>query len=220
MSGVDTSDSDDEDSEDESPKKKRRKEMATSGDDLGENFVLDEEDQKTGWVDEVLARREEDGSTESGSEAGSDSEDEQESEDEENGDELSGVIPGEEQDWEQSDDETIHVGELTEGLKDDEAKIDKGNIITTSKEPEEVLLKGSSEAVVHGKKSTKSPIDSALAVESKDLPYVIEAPQSLDEFRKVVDGRSDMELVLAIQRIRACNAISLAAENRKKMQVR
>lgn len=74
--------------------------MVILGDDFGENFVLDEEDQKIGWVDEVLVWREEDGSIESGLEVGSDSEDEQEFEDEENGDELSGVIFGEEQDWE------------------------------------------------------------------------------------------------------------------------
>lgn len=53
-----------------------------------------------------------------------------------------------------------------------------------------------------------------------ELPYVIDAPQTLELFRAIVDGRSDAELALGIERIRACNSVKLAAENRRKMQVR
>jgi nucleolar protein 14 len=60
-----------------------------------------------------------------------------------------------------------------------------------------------------GKKSAK-----------KELPFVIDAPQTLELFRAIVDGRSDAELALAVERIRACNSVNLAAENRRKMQVR
>lgn len=52
-----------------------------------------------------------------------------------------------------------------------------------------------------------------------DLPYTIEAPKSLDELHSLLENRSDDEIVEAIRRIRAFNAIKIAAENRKKMQV-
>jgi hypothetical protein len=51
------------------------------------------------------------------------------------------------------------------------------------------------------------------------LPFVLEAPQTLPEFQKLVDHRSVEDLATAIQRIRKCNAISLAAENQRNMQV-
>jgi hypothetical protein len=41
----------------------------------------------------------------------------------------------------------------------------------------------------------------------------------LPEFQKLVDHRSVEDLATAIQRIRKCNAISLAAENQRNMQV-
>jgi nucleolar protein 14 len=41
----------------------------------------------------------------------------------------------------------------------------------------------------------------------------------LPEFQKLVDHRSVEDLATAIQRIQKCNAISLAADNRRKMQV-
>uniref|UniRef100_A0A2N9EUF7 Nucleolar protein 14 n=1 Tax=Fagus sylvatica TaxID=28930 RepID=A0A2N9EUF7_FAGSY len=44
-------------------------------------------------------------------------------------------------------------------------------------------------------------------------------PKSLEELCALLDNRSNTEIMLIINRIRASNAIKLAAENRKKMQV-
>lgn len=52
-----------------------------------------------------------------------------------------------------------------------------------------------------------------------DLPYTIAAPGSYEEFARLVEGRPALELSLAVQRIRACNAVALGSENRRKLQV-
>ena len=55
---------------------------------------------------------------------------------------------------------------------------------------------------------------------SLELPYTIAAPESYEEFAKLVAGRSAADLSAAIQRIMACNSAALATENRRKLQVR
>ncbi|KVI05291.1 Nucleolar protein 14 [Cynara cardunculus var. scolymus] len=52
-----------------------------------------------------------------------------------------------------------------------------------------------------------------------DLPYTIEAPKTMDDLSSLLENRSDSEIIEAIRRIRAFNAIKVAAENRKKIQV-
>ena len=52
------------------------------------------------------------------------------------------------------------------------------------------------------------------------LPFVIEATQSLEELKALLEGRSDDDVATAISRIRTCNAPNLAPENKRKMQVR
>ncbi|KAK9815549.1 hypothetical protein WJX72_005610 [[Myrmecia] bisecta] len=54
---------------------------------------------------------------------------------------------------------------------------------------------------------------------SADIAYVLPAPDSYPEFAAVVEGRSAQDLKLIVQRIRACNAVALATDNRRKMQV-
>ena len=53
---------------------------------------------------------------------------------------------------------------------------------------------------------------------SQDLAYSIEAPESYEQFARLVAGRSAMDLSTAIQRIMACSAVALAAQNRRKLQ--
>lgn len=52
-----------------------------------------------------------------------------------------------------------------------------------------------------------------------DLPYTFDAPASHAEFAGWVSNRSAEELSVVIQRVCACNAIALAPDNRRKMQV-
>ena len=54
---------------------------------------------------------------------------------------------------------------------------------------------------------------------SQDLAYSIEAPESYEQFARLVAGRSAVDLSTAIQRIMACSAVALAAQNRRKLQV-
>ena len=51
-----------------------------------------------------------------------------------------------------------------------------------------------------------------------DIPYTIAAPSSYAAFAQLVKGHSAGKLGLIIQRIRACNAIALATDNRRKLQ--
>lgn len=58
------------------------------------------------------------------------------------------------------------------------------------------------------------------ALPSGDLPYTIAAPETYEEFARLVAGRPAADLSAAIQRIMACNAVALASQNRRKLQVR
>ncbi|KAK9825822.1 hypothetical protein WJX74_010755 [Apatococcus lobatus] len=53
----------------------------------------------------------------------------------------------------------------------------------------------------------------------KDLTFSIPAPETHKDFLRLVDGRSNAALAEVVRRIRACNAIPLAAGNRRKIQV-
>ena len=54
--------------------------------------------------------------------------------------------------------------------------------------------------------------------EADDLPYTIAAPSTYAAFAQLVTGHSPAKLRLIVQRIRACNAIALATDNRRKLQ--
>ncbi|GIL77894.1 hypothetical protein Vretimale_6572 [Volvox reticuliferus] len=51
-----------------------------------------------------------------------------------------------------------------------------------------------------------------------DLPYTIPVPSSYNEFATLVNGRPAEDLHTAISRIRAFNAVALAADSKRKMQ--
>ncbi|DBA90017.1 TPA: hypothetical protein ACH3X2_004286 [Trebouxia sp. C0005] len=55
--------------------------------------------------------------------------------------------------------------------------------------------------------------------ERDDIPFSITAPSSYAAFAQLVQGHSPSKLRLIIQRIRVCNAIALATDNRRKLQV-
>ena len=61
---------------------------------------------------------------------------------------------------------------------------------------------------------------SSIADDSDDIPFTIEAPTTYHAFAKLVQGRSVAQLQTIVQRVRACNAIALATDNRRKLQVR
>ncbi|GMJ03745.1 hypothetical protein like AT1G69070 [Hibiscus trionum] len=193
---------------------------AISGDDLGDSFALDEEPgNKKGWVDEILEREgaddseNEDEDTSEDSEGAEDTdEDEGSEEDDENECEKTLSL----KDWEQSDDDDVGTdldgdeeNEEHDEAIGDEAVEERGRNKSNKSEhrkDESVDAKRIKSGVKHT--STKP-----------DIPFIIEAPKSLEELSSLLSNCSNDDVVVVINRIRASNAIKLAAENRKKMQV-
>ena len=216
----DISDEEDENAEKISAQRPR----AISGDDLGDSFTLDEEPKiKKGWVDEILERDAEDSDSEEG-----DSEDEENDSDEEGSDEddESHEEGPSMKDWEQSDDESLENldeddGEEEDGEEDDEDD-DAGEKKTharVSAKVKNILAVETSEGRKVSSDTKKKNANDKLPTTRLDLPYLIEAPKSIEELSSLLDNCSNSDIILIINRIRASNAIKLAAENRKKMQV-
>ncbi|KAJ0038895.1 hypothetical protein Pint_23456 [Pistacia integerrima] len=189
---------------------------------------LDEEPKaKRGWVDEVLERKdttesEDDDSSEDSDDAESDGVDEEFNEDSDASEKTLTL-----KDWEQSDDDDLERD--LEEEEEEELELDEDN--DDSDDDEEGMEprgKKKSRGNAHGeiRKSDKESLDiKKMKVNhtklsgQPDIPYIIEAPKSLDEFCALLDNCSNADKILVINRIRASNAIKLAAENRKKMQV-
>ncbi|XP_031385805.1 nucleolar protein 14 isoform X2 [Punica granatum] len=221
----DQSDEDGEDAERPSTQQVR----SISGDDLGDSFSPEEEPRnRKGWVDEILARKDEEDSEEedgdSSEESGSDEADgDEEGSDE---DEIEDEKMSSLKDWEQSEDELDadldeEEDEEEEDEDDDEEKSDdvsadrKKQVKPISRDTDETKKKITDSSEGAKVKADVKPVLN----QGKGLPCLIEAPKSLEELNILFEGRSNSEIVILISRVRASNAIALAAENRKKMQV-
>lgn len=192
----DSDDEEDSDDDEDGNKTTQKKLRATSGDDLGDSFVLDNDTaDKKGWVDNILGNRS-DGSDD-GEEEGDDEDEDEEGDDN-----------GEDED----EDEEVEFGKNM--LARDWEQSDEDEPITDPEESEDINEKEKSEC----KTGKATPKNDKGVIEG--LPFVIEAPSDLKELRTLLDNRSETEVVEAINRIRACNSIRLGPENRRKMQVR
>ena len=198
-----------------------------SGDDLGDSFTIDEKPRnKKGWVDEILERNhaEDSGDEDDGFSDGSgDAEDdegeteEEEEEEEEEDDEQVETL----KDWEQSDDDVGTDFGGQESESDEEERVedetlrrdeDKKNGIAVASE-----RMGKRETAVSSMEKAKGGKQTSSL--KLDLPFKIDAPANMDKLRKLFEGLSNEDIIEAVRRIRVCNAIPLAAENRKKTQV-
>ncbi|KAL2326728.1 hypothetical protein Fmac_025786 [Flemingia macrophylla] len=217
IAAEDSSDEENEDSEKSSEQKLR----SISGDDLGDSFSLNEQVMtKKGWVDEILERKDDDedsddlGSSEDGDE-GSD----------EDLDEAKKDLSL--KDWEQSDDDDIGA-DSKDGDEDDS----DGDKETATKDLDgvegldaAVKKRVKSNVSLESVKKDKDSLDSKKieigGKQSKelDIPYIIQAPNTFEELCSLVDKHSNSNIILIINRIRKSNPITIAAENRKKMQV-
>ncbi|KAK9076477.1 hypothetical protein SSX86_004811 [Deinandra increscens subsp. villosa] len=217
----DTSEDDDDDDDAEDHENSNSKKLTSiSGDDLGDSFGNDEPKTKLAWIQQMLRKEneidvdsEDDGDEE-------DDEDEDDEDDDGEGDGLESEIPKSLKDWEQSDDDDED---------DDEDDDDEDDIKVKTGEDDDVNL----EAKPKGHKNAANVNEHVDSLDAKkkgskvqptgalheDLPYTIEAPKTMDELSAFLDNRSDDEIIEAIRRIRAFNAIKIAAENRKKIQV-
>ncbi|XP_010932890.2 uncharacterized protein [Elaeis guineensis] len=217
-----TDDTSDEDSDggDNSHEPALKNFRAVSGDDLGDSFSMDESvANKSGWVNDIYENQDVDDhdqnevnsvDSESNDQEGSDDDDDDDDDGESDENDTSGNdfrSMSTMKDWEQSDDDDLDLdGEEAEGP--DEGDMDVNNKMSMDMQKQDSL------------KSHKfSAMDKLTPTGPEALPFVIEAPNNLTELCSLLDNRSDTEVVEAINRIRACNSIRLAAENRKKMQV-
>ncbi|XP_038973090.1 nucleolar protein 14 isoform X2 [Phoenix dactylifera] len=210
----DTSDEDSDDGENRhEPALKNFR--AVSGDDLGDSFSMDESiANKSGWVDDIYENQDVDDhdqnetnseDSERNGHEGSDDDDGEGNENDTSCNDFQSMSTM--KDWEQSDDDDLDLdGEEAEGP--DEEHTDINNKMSMDMQKQGPLKSHKSNAM---DKLTPSGLEA--------LPFVIEAPNNLTELCSLLDNRSDTEVIEAINRIRACNSIRLAAENRKKMQV-
>ncbi|XP_072988128.1 uncharacterized protein [Typha latifolia] len=208
-----TDDSDDEGSDDEEMQNVASKNLRSiSGDDLGDSFAIsDEAANKKGWIDDIYENKhikgdKEDSMSSHDSESSeeNDETDDVSDEDDSSGHDLGIKSMG---DWEQSDDDDLGVGgEEMEHLDEKEMKVDD----KTSTD----IQKADSQAFDRRETIGKLPPQ-----KDDGLPFVIEAPNNLAELCSLLDNRSESEVIEAINRIRSCNSIRLAPENRKKMQI-
>ncbi|XP_022776704.1 nucleolar protein 14-like isoform X2 [Durio zibethinus] len=220
-----SSDEDGENVEKDSAQRPR----SISGDDLGDSFALDEDlGSKKGWVDEILERKDADDSenededasenSESAEDTGEDegSEEEEEEEDDDDDDECEKTLTL--KDWEQSDEDNLVMD-----LDEDEEEQDHDDVIGDK----DVEQRGRNKP--NKTEPRKEDVESVDAKRIKssvkhtstkpDIPFLIEAPRSLEELSSLLENCSNGDVIVIVNRIRASNAIKLAAENRKKMQV-
>lgn len=210
-------DSGDEDSDDPKDDLSTKCSRSISGDDLGDSFTVDEDrKKKLRWIDLMLQKTSEETDSEDAS-ATSDDSDSTNDDDEDTKDEGSEEeeadenddIPNEAQglkDWEQSDDDVDIAKD--QGCGDANLDAEDHKAVLPTKGGQLELL---ADKVKVGNHHPAKPDD--------DLPYTIEAPKTLEEFNSLVDNRSNDQIVESIRRIRTFNAIAVAAENRKKLQV-
>lgn len=215
MFAIDDSSDEGSDGGEDNHKQASKNFRAVSGDDLGDSLSIDESiANKSGWVDDIYENQDvdDDDQNETDSEGSGSSDQEGIDEDVDDSDENEATVNdfrsmSTMKDWEQSDDDDLDLdGEEAEDA--DEKDTDINNKMSIDMQNQDSLKSHKSNAVY---KPTPIGEDA--------LPFVIEAPNNLTELCSLLDNRSDTEVLEAINRIRACNSIRLAAENRKKMQV-
>eukprot|EP00850_Spirogloea_muscicola_P012712 SM000083S22759 [mRNA] locus=s83:296346:303039:- [translate_table: standard] len=226
----------DEDEADAGTASTSRQQRFASGDDPGENFELEgsksEDHGATGWATDVLAGR--GGADEDGSD-GQDSDSDDANEEEGGSDHGSEEDVGEDEEGSSGDspaaeeDESAHEEgrrRKTNGSAaahclagpDWEQDSDEGGAEEGGAAASSSGLSGSrDERGRRGSHAGASTSGGAQPI-APPLPYVIDVPMTLEALQTLVAGRPAAELAVAVQRIRACNAISLAAGNRLKMQ--
>lgn len=217
LANDDSSDEDSDGSNDNDASTQRLRSI--SGDDLGDSFAHDEEPKtKLGWIEDILRKENEDvvesedGTSSEGSESAEDDGDEDEIDEDDDECEKTRSL----KDWEQSDDDIFDTDlEVGGGEEEDDHDVEEDNESKGHKKVFEIKqrqlnLLDSDKAKANSKQ---------LSTQQEDLPYTIEAPKSLEELSLLLKDRSESQIIEAIRRIRTFNAITVAAENRKKMQV-
>ncbi|XP_051056367.1 nucleolar protein 14 isoform X2 [Phodopus roborovskii] len=179
---------------DEDENKKKPKHM--SADDLNDGFILDKDDRrllsyKDGKMD--IENVQEEQSKGAGGQESDQKEDEDES-DEEEGEDVS--------------------IEDTEGSDGSDSHSD----LESNTESEEENEKPKEERHQTPGGNLPSDDEKAQRAAGSELPYVFAAPESYEELRSLLSGRSTEEQLLVVERIQKCNHPSLAVGNKAKLE--
>ncbi|CAH1782802.1 unnamed protein product [Owenia fusiformis] len=120
----------------------------------------------------------------------------------------------------ESDNEDAEAGEedASDGDEEDEDSYDdidsddpdSGDDVN----PKETLAKQSKILKPLDPKKKQEVIEKA----SKELPYVFKAPDSFEEFMRLIEGATSKDQVTIIERIRKCHHVSLAEGNKEKLK--
>lgn len=204
---------DDDSSDGEDHNLGSEKSNAVSGDDLGDSFSADMKTvNRTAWVDDIYEKEDagNQGKVNTSSDgSGSGGDDEEGSDDEDDTDDDGDHTTGDQignmssiKDWEQSDDDELDL---------DPEQVDEDDAAEPVRTNRDIKITESNKSSSAGKQASRK---------LEPLPFVIDAPKSYEELCKLFDGRSDEEVVEAINRIRTCNAIRLSpGPNRRKLQM-
>ncbi|KAM9678424.1 nucleolar protein 14 [Trichechus inunguis] len=166
-----------------------KKPKHVSADDLSDGFILDKDDRRLLSYKDGKMNIEEDIQEEGSREAGgSESEGEEEEEEDPSG-----------EDTEQSDSPDGH-SDLDSNAESEE----------DGESPEKGQLPAPRERCSHG--------DQKARVARAELPYTFAAPESYEELKSLLSGRSVKEQLLVVERIQKCNHPSLAAGNKAKLE--
>ncbi|KAJ0914219.1 putative nucleolar protein [Helianthus annuus] len=217
MHAADDTSDDDDDADDDHVNSTSKKLTSISGDDLGDSFDIEEPKTKLAWIQEMLRKENEiDVDSDDGDEDEDDDDDDEDDEDEDDGEgnDVASEIPQSLKDWEQSDDDNDDDDD-----DDDDEDTDTEGVNLEEKPRDHKKAASTNERVDTLDAKKKESKAQPSGTQQGDLPYTIEAPKTMDELSAVFDNRSDDEIIEAIRRIRAFNAIKIAAENRKKIQV-
>ena len=95
--------------------------------------------------------------------------------------------------------------------KEDRDKEDANNKKAQSKEAKKKKDEKARDELVRAKE--------AMTEGSAEIPFTFEVPETFDEFENLMNKYSSNEVSIVITRMRACNAPSLAPENRRKIQI-
>ena len=147
-------------------------------------------------------------------------EDEDASEDSEEGDEQSDSEAAASEDEAQSDEASgsDKAGSDSEGL--DEGLIEEADLPQSAQLQQLQADRRQSNAQAGSSHQPALTAATAGAGDLDDIPFTIAAPATYQAFAKLVQGRDAAQLQAIVQRVRACNAIALATDNRRKLQVR
>ncbi|KAL0076638.1 nucleolar protein 14 [Phycomyces blakesleeanus] len=186
----------DEEEEGFKGKRKKRKSAAPQGDDLGDDYLAELEDEVNRLGRGLTLEDIQNGVVPSSDEEDDDEEDEDEDEEGEGEDE------DEDEYEEESDIEDLESGDEAPVFADEDDEDDEDDVNTI----------GASGSLV--KKTAKKPTKN---VEKREVPFTFTCPTTHAEFLKIMEGLEVEDAVLVTKRIRVLHHIKLNSANKAKI---